>query len=93
MAEVAAGSIDLLITDVVMPGMSGPALRREVAAKIPSIGVIFISGFAADTLEREGLDREREILLHKPFGREELLEAVRRVLGASMRSVGEGGGA
>ncbi len=93
MAEVAAGSIDLLITDVVMPGMSGPALRREVAAKIPSIGVIFISGFAADTLEREGLDREREILLHKPFGREELLEAVRRVLGASMRSAGEGGGA
>lgn len=90
MPEILAGSIDLLITDVVMPGMSGPALRREIVAKIPAVAAIFISGFAADTLEREGLDRDREILLHKPFGREELLEAVRRVLGASTPSGGGG---
>lgn len=79
--QVADGTIGLLLTDVVMPGISGPALRRELALRLPQIAAIFISGFAADTIEREGIDREREILLHKPFGRDELLDAVRRAFG------------
>lgn len=90
--QVADGGIGLLVTDVVMPGISGPALRRELSSRLPQLATIFISGFAADAIEREGIDREREILLHKPFGRDELLDAVRRAFGRAPVERPAGGG-
>ncbi len=60
----ADSAIDVLLTDVVMPGMSGPALARQVRASRPSLPIIFISGYA----DPEGHDSELPgRLVRKPF--------------------------
>src|SRR3990170_1471644 len=60
-------TIDLLITDIVMPHMDGPTLIREVRARRPDMKVIFISGYAEDSFRRR-LDETADIhFLPKPF--------------------------
>ncbi len=70
--------IDLLITDVVMPGMQGPALARELRRRMPSLPIVFMSGYAADEIT-DDLLRDAG-LLAKPFSTAQLLEAVRAAL-------------
>ena len=75
----AAGSIELLITDVVMPQMDGPSLVREVRALDPAIRVIFMSGYAEEAF-RQRLDRDPDIdFLAKPFTLKELAAKVKEV--------------
>ena len=77
----ATDKIDLLITDVVMPQMDGPALVREVREIDPRIKVIFISGYAEDTF-RQRLDNDSEIhFLAKPFSLKQLAGKVKDVIG------------
>ena len=71
---------DLVVTDVVMPGLTGPALVRKVVGVAPSVSVVFMSGYAADMLEREGIDRSKVTLLDKPFGADRLIAAVKQEL-------------
>jgi two-component system, cell cycle sensor histidine kinase and response regulator CckA len=73
-----AGKIDLLLTDVVMPGMSGPELVRVVKARWPEVRVLYMSGYADD--EIEDLDRDAGFL-QKPFTPAELTEKIAEVLG------------
>ena len=76
-----AEKIDLLITDVVMPQMDGPALVREVREIDPDIKVIFISGYAEDAF-RQRLDSDSDIhFLPKPFSLKQLTIKVKDVLG------------
>ncbi len=74
------GRIDLLISDVVMPGMNGRALVDLVAPKHPGMRVLFVSGYPADHLDAQGIRRGTVELLAKPFGPSALLERVREVL-------------
>ena len=75
------GGFDLIISDVVMPGMDGPTLIREAKEWIGSARVIFISGYAERDLA-DALDEDREIsFLPKPFKLTELAERVKRELG------------
>ena len=67
---------DLLVSDVIMPGLSGPALARRLQERMPGLATVFMSGFADDALAREGLDRAATTLLNKPFSRAQLLEAI-----------------
>lgn len=76
-----AGDIDLLLTDVRMPGMHGPELYRQVHASYPEIKVLFMSGFDAFELARLGY-RGDSVLLAKPFGAAELLRRMSGVLGS-----------
>ncbi len=77
----ASGKIDLLITDVVMPQMDGPALIREVRRTDPDIKVIFISGYTEDAF-RQRLDSDSEIhFLAKPFNLKQLAIKVKDVIG------------
>jgi len=72
--------IDLLVSDVVMPQMDGPALVREVRAIDPGIKVIFISGYAEDAF-RQRLDNDSGIhFLPKPFSLKELAIKVKDVV-------------
>jgi two-component system cell cycle sensor histidine kinase/response regulator CckA len=73
--------IDLLITDVVMPRLDGPALVREVREIRSDIKVIFISGYAEDAF-RQRLDRDSNIdFLPKPFSLKQLASKVKDVIG------------
>jgi two-component system, cell cycle sensor histidine kinase and response regulator CckA len=72
--------IDLLITDVVMPRMDGPALIREVREIHPDLKVIFISGYTEDAF-RQRLDSDSEIhFLPKPFSLKQLAGKVKEVI-------------
>ncbi|HEV8679712.1 MAG TPA: PAS domain-containing protein [Stellaceae bacterium] len=72
--------IDLLITDVVMPHMDGPALVRQVRECYPEMKVIFISGYTEDAF-RQRLDSDSEIhFLPKPFSLKQLASKVKEVI-------------
>jgi len=61
------GRIDLLITDVVMPGISGPRLAKRLKATRSDMRVLFISGYAEEAALRHGLAEANTDLLVKPF--------------------------
>jgi len=76
--------IDLLITDVVMPRMDGPALVRQVRELHPDMKVIFISGYTEDAF-RQRLDSDSEIhFLPKPFSLRQLASKVKEVISGEM---------
>jgi two-component system cell cycle sensor histidine kinase/response regulator CckA len=69
------GGIDLLVTDMVMPGMSGRDLSQVLKAERPELGVVYMTGYSEDLVLRDAkLDGP---LLQKPFTRESLLVIVR----------------
>ena len=78
--------IDLIITDVVMPEMSGRQLVDILRTRRPEMKVLFMSGYIQDSLERH--DVVREPFLHKPFTLSDFATAVRRVLDG-LPSLGE----
>jgi PAS domain S-box-containing protein len=81
--EIAAshdGPIDLLLTDVIMPAMQGPAVANEMRQLRPGIGVLFMSGHAQPVLESEAVLGTEFLLVEKPFDQAILLESVRKVL-------------
>ncbi len=73
-------TIDLLISDVVMPGMDGPTMVREARKTRPELKILFMSGYAEEQL-RKSIDIENVNFLPKPFSVTELAEAARRTMG------------
>jgi len=76
-AEAAGEAFDLLVTDVSMPGLTGPALARALRGRRPSLDVLYITGFSAGETDLDGP------VLAKPFSPDELRDAVRAVLPTS----------
>jgi len=74
------GSIDLMITDVVMPRMSGPALAERLTAERPRMKVLFLSGYAENTVLRHGTIDVTAQFLAKPFDLRTLARKIRQVL-------------
>jgi PAS domain S-box-containing protein len=74
------GPIDLMISDVVMPQMSGPNLAERLAAERPQMKVLFVSGYAENTILRHGKIDVTGCLLQKPFGLNALARKVREIL-------------
>jgi two-component system cell cycle sensor histidine kinase/response regulator CckA len=83
-AQVHAGSIDLLLTDVVMPKMQGKELAQRMAGIRPGLRVLFMSGYAQPSLGEAGSLASGVILLDKPFTGPLLLTHVRDVLEAKL---------
>jgi two-component system cell cycle sensor histidine kinase/response regulator CckA len=75
-----SGPIDLLLTDVVMPGRSGPEVAAELGVHRPGLRVLYISGYPHDAIAHHGVPGGGRRLLHKPFSSSELLQAVRTTL-------------
>jgi PAS domain S-box-containing protein len=74
------GSPDLLLTDVVMPGMSGSELGEALRDRHPGLRVLFMSGYTDDIVMRHGVRERRLAFVEKPFTRTTLLESVRNAL-------------
>jgi CheY-like chemotaxis protein len=72
--------IDLLLTDVVMPQMSGPELARRLLALRPGTKVVYMSGYTDDALGHHGVLAPDIILLQKPFTPETLMQHLRQAL-------------
>ena len=79
-ASAHPGPIHLLVTDVVMPHLSGPELAMQLAKKRPEMKVLFISGYTDDTVFRHGVLEGGVAFLQKPFNLKALAEKIREVL-------------
>jgi len=73
--------IDLLLSDVVMPGMDGPTMVAEARKQRPELKVLFMSGYAEEQL-RQSLGVDNAHFLPKPFSMQDLAEAAKKALGA-----------
>jgi len=80
--ESYAEPIHMLLTDVVMPQMSGKVLANHMAALHPETRVLYMSGYTADAMVRHGILEPNTFLLQKPFTPSTLLQKVREVLDA-----------
>lgn len=79
--RVCAGQpVDLLVTDIVMPKMSGVELTRRLRTNLPGLKAVYISGYSEDKHEREWASFERANFLQKPFTPEALAAKVREVM-------------
>jgi CheY-like chemotaxis protein len=74
------GVIHLLLSDVVMPGINGRELAERLVKKRPTVRTMFMTGYTDDSVVRHGVRGGAVTLVPKPFTRQELLAAVRRVL-------------
>ncbi len=81
--------VDVLVTDLVMPGMDGLALAAELRRSLPALPVLLITGYAPGPLELPG-DGHHE-LMRKPFAGDELIERVARLLASAGRGTGPAG--
>ncbi len=75
-----SGKIDLLVTDVVMPEMSGPELAAKVLEVRPKLKVIFVSGYTDGRLAASGPLAPEAVLVHKPFSIKALTAKMREML-------------
>jgi two-component system, cell cycle sensor histidine kinase and response regulator CckA len=76
------GDLHLLVTDVIMPGMSGQMLAQRLAAERPGLRVLFVSGYGDETFGQRGIGRLHGAILEKPFTSKTLTRKVREVLDA-----------
>jgi PAS domain S-box-containing protein len=80
-----AGPIDLLVTDVVMPGMTGRELAGRLQASRPALKVLYISGYSSDVIARQGMLDVGVVYLSKPFAPVDLAGKVREILGRGLQ--------
>ena len=80
LAEIAnGGEFDLIVSDVVMPGMDGPAMARAIRKLRPGLPILFMSGYAEETLRSE-IDIENMHFIAKPFSVEQISQKVGSVM-------------
>ncbi|MEI9954378.1 MAG: PAS domain S-box protein [Pseudomonadota bacterium] len=77
---------DLLVTDVVLPGMNGRALSERIASLIPAMRVLFVSGYTENVIVHHGVLKQDIEFLAKPYSVDQLARRVREVLDASRRT-------
>ncbi len=89
-AKQHAGTIDLLLTDVIMPGMNGKEMADQMAASRPGIKVLFISGYSGDVIAHHGVLDAGVAYLPKPFTPDTLAAKVREMLGSENQARPQG---
>jgi CheY-like chemotaxis protein len=80
LARAYPGRIDVLLTDVVMPGLSGPETAERLLAERPDVRVVFTSGYTEAAIANHGVLRPGTAFLEKPFSADALAQALRGVL-------------
>jgi CheY-like chemotaxis protein len=79
-ADAEREPVDLLLTDVVMPGMNGRELAERLLGRRPDLRVLFTSGYGEDVIARHGVLEPGVLLLQKPYGLSRLASRVREAL-------------
>lgn len=79
--EVKEHKFDLLLTDIVMPGMDGIELARTVSKENPNMQIVFISGFASVAKQDKEFPHKKTKLLSKPFNLRDMVSEVKTILG------------
>jgi two-component system cell cycle sensor histidine kinase/response regulator CckA len=74
------GTIDLLLTDMVMPGMGGRVLAEELGRQRRDIKIVYMSGYTGQAVGSQGPVEPGSFYLHKPFTREVLTRKIREAL-------------
>lgn len=82
-----AHNFDLLLTDMVMPGMGGPALADRIREKRPTLPILLMSGYTKEVAARENLDKGQGFLA-KPFSPQQLRDTVREMLSQYQQTSG-----
>ena len=80
LAESYSGAIDLLLTDVLLPAMSGSELAEKLLSSHPKLKILYISGYPDHTLESYGVSGSNIMLLQKPFTIKSLAAKLREIL-------------
>ena len=80
LAEKHSGTIDLLLTDVIMPEMNGRELVRELQKKAPGMKVLFMSGYTANVIAHHGVLEHGVHFLQKPFSKKTLATKLHDVM-------------
>lgn len=80
LAMLASGDFDLLLTDIVMPGLDGIALALKVAKEYPNVRILLMTGYAAERQRAHNLDALIHRVIPKPFSLQEICRAVNEVL-------------
>jgi PAS domain S-box-containing protein len=78
--------IDLLLTDVIMPGLGGPEVAAKVRELQPNVPILFMSGYTAGAIDRHNLIEQGAVLLQKPFTPAILAATVREALGETVEA-------
>jgi PAS domain S-box-containing protein len=78
--EEMGGDIDLLVADVIMPGMSGKDVAKQIRQKNQAIKVLFISGYDDSVIQDHDIEGEGVVLLQKPFPAKELAKTIQNIL-------------
>ncbi|HEX2251021.1 MAG TPA: response regulator [Gemmatimonadales bacterium] len=79
--ETAPAPVDLVVTDVVMPGMDGRELGRRLSQRWPDLPILYISAYDVNDIFRRGSPRTSAPFLQKPFPMEGLVTTVRGLIG------------
>jgi two-component system cell cycle sensor histidine kinase/response regulator CckA len=85
--EDIGGQIDLMVSDVVMPEMDGPALLVKVREKLPNLKVIFVSGYAEESVRQDIADDQSVEFLAKPYSLDQINSKVKEVLGKGAQTI------
>lgn len=85
LARTHPGGIQLVLTDVIMPGLNGRDLARQVRELRPQIRHLFMSGYTADVLAPHGVLDDGVVFLEKPFTKQTLVRKVKEALGVRLR--------
>jgi CheY-like chemotaxis protein len=88
LVETGAETIDLVITDIVMPGMDGRELGRRLAQSRPTLPILYMSAYEVNDIFQRGAPRSSAPFLQKPFARDGLINSVQGLLRTPHSSAG-----
>jgi CheY-like chemotaxis protein len=74
------GSIDFILTDIIMPGMDGIALSKKIREIDIRIPILFMTGYSDDFLPQEDMERYKDTILQKPFSESQLINKIKEML-------------